>query len=280
MTAKRYKPEQQQRQKTKPKGWLLLILPLPLVFAVLVSLGKGALGAVLTNSFGFALFIAGAILARKGFRIEQEYHRRKIARAPRIPYKLIAGMTVAFATGITAFNGVGYSLLNSLAFSIATLLGYYLLYGIDPRQDKMGSTIAGVTAKEVLDALEEAENTIESIEAAAAKIGHRELRLRLNRITTQAQAVLRAIEEDPKDLRRARKFLVVYLQSTQQVTEGYARTHKKAGSQQLEDNFRRVLDSIEHTFKEQQEKLLKNDVFDLDVQIEVLQAQLKREGIL
>jgi len=280
MTVKRYKPEQQPRQKTKPKGLLLLILPLPLLLAVLVSLSKGALGALLANSFGFTLFILGAILARKGFRIEQEYHRRKISRAPSIPYKLIAGMTVAFATGVTAFSGVGYSTLNSLAFSIVTFIGYYLLYGIDPRQDKMGSTIAGVTAKEVLDALEDAENTIESIDTAAAKIGHRELRQRLSRITTQARAVLRAIEEDPKDLRRARKFLVVYLQSTQQVTEGYARTHKKMGSQELEDNFRRVLDSIEHTFKEQQEKLLKNDVFDLDVQIEVLQAQLKREGVI
>jgi len=280
MTAKRYKPKQQQRQKTKPKGLLLLILPLPLIFAVLVSLGKGALGAVLVNSLGFALFILGAILARKGFRIEQEYHRRKIARAPSLPYKIIAGIIVASATGITAYGGVGYSTLNSLAFSIATFIGYYLLYGIDPRQDKMGSTIAGVTAKEVLDALEEAETTIENIDTAAAKIGNRELRQRLSRITTQARAVLHALEEDPKDLRRARKFLVVYLESTQQVTEGYARTHKKVGSQQLEDNFRRVLDSIEHTFKEQQEKLLKNDVFDLDVQIEVLQAQLKREGII
>jgi hypothetical protein len=48
----------------------------------------------------------------------------------------------------------------------------------------------------------------------------------------------------------------------------------------LETNFSRVLDSIEQTFNEQQVKLLEDKQFDLDVQIEVLETQLKREGVL
>lgn len=44
----------------------------------------------------------------------------------------------------------------------------------------------------------------------------------------------------------------------------------------LETNFSRVLDSIEQTFNEQQVKLLEDKQFDLDVQIEVLETQLKR----
>ncbi len=88
------------------------------------------------------------------------------------------------------------------------------------------------------------------------------------------------LEEDPRDLRRARKFLNVYLDGVQRVVEGYARTHQRAASPDLDANFRRVLTSIEEVFQEQRQKLLESDIMDLDVQIEVLTSQLKREGLL
>jgi len=72
---------------------------------------------------------------------------------------------------------------------------------------------------------------------------------------------------------------VVYLEGAQRVSEGYARTHSKLESGELEDNFRRVLDSIEQVFAQQQARLLEDDALDLDVQIEVLQKQLQQEGV-
>jgi hypothetical protein len=81
-------------------------------------------------------------------------------------------------------------------------------------------------------------------------------------------------------LRRARKFLNVYLDGAQKVTEGYAKTHARVAAPDLDDNFRRVLVTIEEVFQEQQQKLLETDITDLDVQIEVLATQLKREGVI
>jgi len=74
------------------------------------------------------------------------------------------------------------------------------------------------------------------------------------------------VEDDPRDLRRARKFLRTYLDGAQRVTEGYANTHKYGDNGELENNFRNVLDTIE-------------TVIELDVQIEVLQMQLEKEGV-
>lgn len=88
------------------------------------------------------------------------------------------------------------------------------------------------------------------------------------------------LEQDPRDLRRARKFLNVYLDGARQVTQGYAKTHGRMTTPELEDSFRRVLTTIEEVFAEQQQKLLEADVTDLDVQIEVLTTQLKREGVV
>ncbi len=64
------------------------------------------------------------------------------------------------------------------------------------------------------------------------------------------------------------------------MTTGYANTHLQAEIPELEQNFRSLLDNIENVFKEQKEKLLQEDLFDLDVQIEVLAKQLKHEGIV
>ena len=56
--------------------------------------------------------------------------------------------------------------------------------------------------------------------------------------------------------------------------------HQQANSSILEQNFVNVLESIESVFLEQKEKLIENEVFDLDIQIEVLTKQLKQEGIV
>ena len=65
------------------------------------------------------------------------------------------------------------------------------------------------------------------------------------------------------------------------MTESYAKTHRnEATTVELDSNFENVLNSIESTFDEQHEKLKKQDRFDLDVKIEVLETQLKREGII
>jgi 5-bromo-4-chloroindolyl phosphate hydrolysis protein len=277
MTARRYAPDPPKRPLMR--GLLLFLLPLPLLAALLAALAMGQVGAVLANGLGFGLFMLGAVLARSGFRFEREYQRRNLARAPRLPLKTLGGLVVALAAGLTAFSAAAYGLFASLALGVATLIGYLMCYGLDPRRDKFDGQRVGVSADEVLSALEEGERAIQSIEKSRARLRNQELRSRLGRITAQAREILKGIEEDPKDLRRARKFLVVYLEGAQRVSEGYARTHSKLDSGELEDNFRRVLDSIEQVFAQQQERLAEDDALDLDVQIEVLQKQLQQEGV-
>ncbi len=90
--------------------------------------------------------------------------------------------------------------------------------------------------------------------------------------------MLEQIAERPSDLRRARRFLTVFLEGAEQVSDGYVRTHRHADSPELEQNFRNVLVSIEDQFARQRERLRQADVLDLDVQIEVLKKQLEQEG--
>ena len=80
-------------------------------------------------------------------------------------------------------------------------------------------------------------------------------------------------------MRRARRFLVTYLEGAERVATGYAHRHRHDRDGELESNFRRVLVTIEQTFEQQYQRLLAHDLRDLDVQIEVLEQQMRREGL-
>ena len=281
-TVKRYEPALHQVNYGL-KGILLYLLPLPVLVTALISLMLGAVMDTLVTGAAFAAYIVGAAIARQGFRLQGEYERRKIARAPSTPYKTIAALFISITSGVLNWWMSDYeiaSIPEDVLIAAATFLGFALYYGLDPRKDKAGKLSIGVTIEEVLDALDAANGKIDAIEQARRHINNPEFNARLQRITNKAREVLDSIEEDPTRLSRARKFLKVYLDGTQRVTEGYARTHQGQPPAALETNFSRVLDSLEQTFTEQQTKLLEDEHFDLDVQIEVLETQLKREGVL
>lgn len=276
--AERYRLPSGQFPSTK--GLLMFLLPLPVLIAAIVALARGHLGALIGDALGYGLFLAGALLLRRGLLSANDYERRRVAKAP-WPLKTLGSALIALATGITAWLGAGHPLALGGAFGLAALLGCYLSYGFDPRTAKRLTDRDGIdVTDQVLQALEQAERSIAAIEQASHDIRNAELNARLRRIAQLARDILKLLEEDPRDLRRARKFLNVYLDGAHKVTEGYAKTHARVDAPELDDNFRRVLATIEEVFQEQQQKLLETDLTDLDVQIEVLTTQLKREGVI
>lgn len=260
---------------------LLFLLPLPVLLATVFALGRGDLLASIINGTAYALYLSGALLTRFGLRNAAIYERRKVARAPAYPLKLWGAVTTAFATGFTALFAANHRFSIAVGFALGAFFGCYLMYGFDPRSAKQAVDAQGIdTTDQVTRALQRAEAMLAAIEQASHRIKNPELTGRLRRITELARQILMDLEEDPRDLYRARKFLNVYLEGAQQVTQGYARTHSQADSEELEAKFRRVLITIEDVFQEQRQKLLEHDVVDLDVQIEVLSKQLKREGVV
>ncbi len=276
--ATRYKPptEVLDTVKTGIKGTLLFLMPLPVLIAAVIHLVKGNIFSSITAGALFTGFMIAAVVARHGFKLEHRFKKKKLARAPGTPFKSVAAILLAGTTGLTAFLLSAYGLFASILIGFVTLLGFYLAYGVDPRRDKTGNISLGVSADEVFEALEEAEIKIATIEKARENINNINFDQHLKRIIKKVRGILTLIEEDPRDLTRARKFLKVYLEGTARVTESYAKTHgRDATTEVLDTNFQEVLDSIESTFDEQHQKLLRNDQLDLDVKIEVLKTQLK-----
>lgn len=268
------------RPFSSTRGLLVLLLPLPVLLAAVNAMGRGDLASLFDNGICYTLFLSGALLLRRGLRAEADYLRRQVAKAP-WPLKTLGSGLIGLATATTAWTSVGHSPIMAIIFGLVALLGCYLTYGFDPYGAKRFTDRTGIdTTDRVLEALAHADASIAAIEQSTRHIYNAELNSRLRRIAGQARRILTMLEEDPRDLRRARKFLNVYLDGTRQVTEGYSRTHGRIATPELEDNFSRVLATIEEVFEEQQQKLLEEDASDLDIQIEVLTNQLKREGVV
>ncbi len=279
------KPKPYQKKKStgllhSSRGLLLFILPLALIPASILSFVYGDLFRIITNISACAAFLLAASLLRKGIAAEKEYQGKKVTQAPKWPLKTLAALIVAISTTGVALLGAGNSFFVSIAFGVGALAGMVLLYGLDPRQEKMVAGSYGYTAEEISATIDEADAQISGIEQANRKINNRLFNQRIRIICEHAREIVNMLEDDPADIRRARKFLNIYLDGALKVTEGYADMQRKHQAEQLTENFENVLHTIESVFIEQKQKLLEDDVLDLDVQIEVLAAQLKHEGVV
>lgn len=278
--ARKYSPDNANRIP-KTRAIMLFLLPVPLLLGCLIALFRDDKATVaLGCGAAFALAMMAATLMRKGVDIEGEARRRKIVRrSSTVPYKMLASAILGVGMFIGAKFGSGETLVASVLLGAVATIGSVLVYGRDPSRTAPDMPAIGVTSEEVLEILNEADGKILAIEAARDRIHNVEMKDRLRNIVTGVREVMGIVEEDPRDLRRARKFLRVYLDGAQRVTEGYADTHKYGDNGQLDDNFRNVLTTIETVIGEQKQKLRENNLTELDVQIEVLQLQLEKEGV-
>jgi 5-bromo-4-chloroindolyl phosphate hydrolysis protein len=258
-----------------PRGLVLYVLPLPLLPALFVSLLRGDGAQVIGQLAGLAGCWSAAALTRRGLQAETVYRHRRIARRPP-PRKTAALLLLGAGVFVAAWLAVGHGVVLAVLLCAGSVTGFILAYGLDPWAAKRPILLTlGSDTEDVLRTLEEAERRIARIEAARRRLPPGEVAERLGRIARSARGVVDLLEEDPRDLRRARRFLHVYLSGAQEACERYARTRPRAATAELDDRFRSVLATIERVFDEQRQHLLEDEVLDLDVQIEVLSRQLE-----
>lgn len=268
------------QEPISPHGILLFLLPLPLLIVIAKNIFTGNTSNLLPAVIAAVMYFYGAWITRRGLSIEKEYKRKKVAIPPTLPRKLIGGIMFGVATFIVSQYVRNSDFVFATLMGLGAFVGFALAYGLDPRKEKgAGSAADGYTTQDVIAALEEAEGKIVDIENARREIRNLNMKKHLHTITGQAREILGIIEEDPKDLRRARKFLHTYLDSAKRVTQGYVKATRHGSSDELDQNLENLLIQMEQTFAEQKQRLIDNDHLDVDVQIEVLQTRLEKEGL-
>jgi len=271
--AKRYNPTQ-PKQLPSSKGILLYLFLVPLFMALILALFQTNIKAFILNSFSFFLFLSVATLAKKGFVQEKVYHDSTFTKAPKLPYKMFAGYLLGGATFFTAFIAGEQPFVKSLFLALIATLGYYLLYGFDPKKDKL-ENLGDVSAEFVLESIKEAKAKLASVRENLNKIKDNTLHEKITQAVQKASHIIQTIQDDPKDVRVARKFLIVYLDGMKKVTQSYTELEESDITVDTKERLHTLMDDVQEKFDQELVRLKNNNAFNLDVHIDVLKEQIK-----
>ena len=272
-SAKIYNPKVTDANLIK-KGFLLYLFLIPLFLSVVIALFSKEYMAFLFNSIAFLLFFGVLKLSKIGFAQEMDYNKAKLTKAPKVPYKQISAYLLGGASFFSAFVAGGVGLIDSLFVSAISICGYWLYYGFDPKVDKIDN-FGDISPDIVFETLHEAQDKIKDIEEDIKNMSDIILHEKITLAITRANIILDAIIEDPKDIRNARKFLVVYIDGIAKVTNSYSNLNHEDITEETRGRLISLMDAVEIKFNEELERLKANDQFDLDVHIDVLKEQIK-----
>jgi 5-bromo-4-chloroindolyl phosphate hydrolysis protein len=274
---KRYTPK---KITGSAKALLLYLLPTPIVFTFIFSFFATDGGSVIKSLISLTLFFAAARFAKKGLINEKEYNSSPIAKAPKPPFKLLSAVTLSVATLYTSATLTDNNALFSIVLAISSFAGFYLYYGLDPREDKLPNLPLGVDAKDVIEITEDALKRIEELKEYRYELKNPLTKDLLTHIISESEEIVREVQTSPIDLQKVRKFFKIYLDRTQKISKEYLKNLKNGNiDSKMEKNYNTLLKSVKETIDEQKERLSDDDILRLDIQIEALTKQIKHEGV-
>lgn len=263
--------------RVDPAGARTNVLFIPAIPLVFMSLGDGALGLTLALVAAAVLTLA-AWLVREGLRAEAAYNSRKVARRPAFPRKMAASLLTGLGIAIAAYKSEPGLVAPILYGGVATVL-HGFAFGLDPLRDKGMEGIDTFQQDRVARVIEEAESRLSEMSDAVKRAGDRKIESRVDQFQATARDLFRTVEEDPRDLTAARKYLTVYLQGARDATIKYADIYARSRDPQAREDYLALLDDLEQNFAARTRKMLLDDRSDLTVEIEVLRERLQREGV-
>ena len=262
--------------RVDPVGFKANLLFLPSLPLLIFSLGSAV--NLLLAIVAAAILTLATWLLREGLRAEAAYNDRRVARRPALPRKMAASVLTGIGIAVAAYRfdpGLAAPLLYGL---IATVL-HSAAFGFDPLKDKGMDGVDTFQQSRVAHAVGEAEDYLKAMKAAIDTTNDRALEARVERFQSTARELFRTVEDDPRDLATARKYLTVYLMGARDATTMFAEVWRRNRDTRARADYLALLDDLEKNFAARTKALLLDDRSDLSIEIDVLRERLQREGV-
>lgn len=266
-----------QNVSVDPVGARANLLFLPPILLGAFSLDDGAIGLALGLG-GAAILILAAWLVRDGLRAEAAFNARKVARRPAFPRKIFASVLTGIGVALAAYKS-DPGLIAPVIFGVVAAALHTTAFGIDPLKNKGMEGVDTHQQDRVARVVDEAERHLSAMTDAIKRAGDRQMEARVERFQDTAREMFRTVEEDPRDLTGARKYLGVYLLGARDATAKFADIYARTRDAQARADYAQLLDDLEKSFSARTRKMLLEDRSDLTVEIEVLRERLEREGV-
>ena len=265
------------RAEVDPVGARANVLFVPAIPLVFMSLNDGAVGLTL-GLVAAAILTLAAWLLRDGLRAEAAYNARKVARRPALPRKMLGSVLTGLGVAVAAYKNEP-GLIAPVLFGAAAIGLHVASFGIDPLKNKGLEGVDSFQQDRVARVVDEAEAHLAAMTDAIKRAGDREMEARVERFQITARDMFRTVEEDPRDLTAARKYLGVYLLGARDATAKFADIYARSRDPQARADYAALLDDLDVNFSARTRKMLLEDRSDLTVEIEVLRERLEREGV-
>jgi len=252
---------------------MLFLLPIPLAIRII----NGSADLV-PSAIALLLFLAAAYLTREGVLAHEAFDARRVAKKPAFPRKIFAAVMLGAALFLAGMANAP-SLLNPVFFAVAGVVLHLLAFGPDPLADKGVEGIDQFQQDRVAAAVDTGEAHLAAMRDAIKRANDFELERRVESFMGTARDMFRTVEEDPRDLAAARKYLIVYLKGASDATAKFADLYGRNRDPQVRADYESLLDDLQENFAARTETLLLDDRTDMDIEIKVLRDRLRREGL-
>jgi hypothetical protein len=262
-----------RRAKAGFRSNLLFFLPIPILWNAF----QGNPATLIFGCLAAAMMLLGAWLTREGLFAQEAYEARAIARRPALPRKILGAILTGGGLG-TATLMSGQGLLIATALSTIGAFLHLGAFGFDPLSNKGTAGIDDFQSDRVAKAVDVAEAHLAAMKDAILRARDRQLEGRVDRFGDIARQLFRTVENDPRDLTAARKYLGVYLQGARDATVKFADLYAQNRDPQARRDYDSLLTDLETHFASRTTALLSDNHTDLNVEIEVLRERLAFEN--
>lgn len=268
-------PDGLQRSRAGARVNFLFIAPVAMLLTAFQLEPTG----MFLKLMAFGDMMLAAWLTREGLVAEDAYNARRVAKRPAFPRKMFGSFLTGTGLAIAGLDPETFSLLNPALYFILGVTLHFIAFGPDPLADKGTEGMNEFQTDRVAKAVDEAERHLTAMRDAIRRSGVPALERRVGDFVETARKMFRVVEEDPRDLTSARKYLGVYLLGARDATVQFADLYARRANDEARADYEELLNDLESSFTQKTEKLLLDDKSTLDVEIEVLRERLARDGV-
>jgi hypothetical protein len=263
------------RQRNPVGARVHLLFVLPFAWALTAFFRDPA--GLLLHLGVFALLILSAWLTREGVIAHAAYDERRIARRPAFPRKIFG--SVAMGLGLTLAGVVGMGPVLAVAVGALGGVLHLMSFGPDPMRNKGMDGVDEFQTDRVARAVAEAERRLTDMTETIGRLNDRHLTDRLRDFAGQVRPLLRAVENDPRQLSGVRRYLGLYLDGAREATTKFADLYARNRDAGARADYMALLDDLQRNFALRLETLQTADRQALDIEMDVLRERLAREGV-
>ncbi len=264
--------------RVAPGGARINLLHVPPALLALTALWTGPTGLALGLG-GAMIWLGAAQLTRQGLIAEQAFHARSHARRPAWPRKITGSLLTGLGMALAALAHDGSATGAALYGVIACAL-HLVAFGPDPLRDRLPEGTTAHDSDRVTRAVERAAEELTGLRAAIAALRDPDLDAEVAAFERSARRLIARIEEDPRSLSGARRYLGIYLTGAREASEKFAEVYARSPDPEIRAEFTELLDDLRRNFAARTEKMLQEEAMDMTIEIDVLRERLRREGAL